>query len=97
MRDCAVKSRAIRASEGEQQSPIGRWKTSLSPKELEEFEALTGDMLGDLGYELNPNQASSFELARMRTAYRMYFENKQFFKTKTPAGKWFVKRNLSWV
>jgi hypothetical protein len=85
------------AFKGEQQNPVGRWKTALSPKELEEFETLTGDTLADLGYELNPNRASSFELTRMRMAYRTYFESKQFLKTKTPAGKWFVKRNLSWV
>jgi hypothetical protein len=85
------------AFKGDQQSPIGRWRTALSPKDLEEFETLTGDTLADLGYELNAKPASSFELARMRIAYRTYFESKQFLKTKTPAGKWFVKRNLSWV
>jgi hypothetical protein len=85
------------AFKGEQQSPIGRWRTSLSPEELAEFETLTVDMLADLGYELNAKHASSFELTRMRTAYRMYFESKQHLKTRTPAGKWFVKRNLSWV
>jgi hypothetical protein len=85
------------AFKGEQQSPIGRWKTSLSPKELAEFETLTGDTLVDLGYEVTTKKTSSFELARMRTAYRMYFEGKQYLKTKTPAGKWLVKRNLSWV
>ena len=85
------------AFKGERQSPVGRWRTSLSPEELAELETLTGDMLADLGYELNAKHATSFELTRMRTAYRMYFESKQYLKTKTPAGKWFVERNLSWV
>ena len=85
------------AFKGERQSPVGRWRTSLSPEELAEFETLTGDMLADLGYELNARHATSFELTRMRTAYRMYFESKQYLKTKTLAGKWLVERNLSWV
>jgi hypothetical protein len=75
------------AFKGEQQSPIGRWRTSLSPEERAEFETLTVDLLQDLGYELSAKHASSFELTRMRTAYRMYFESKQFLKTRTPAGK----------
>jgi hypothetical protein len=72
------------AFKGEGQSPVGRWRTSLSPQELAEFETLTGDMLADLGYELNAKHATSFELTRMRTAYRMYFESKQYRKRRPP-------------
>lgn len=85
------------AFKGEERSPIGRWKTDLSPSELAVLETLTGDTLDDLGYERNTKLSRSFELASMRTSYRAYFETKQYLKTRTPAGKWFVKRNLSWV
>ena len=83
------------AFKGEQRSPIGRWQTDLAPAELADIETLTGDTLEDLGYELKTKASSSFELARMRAAYRVYFESKQFLKTRTPAGKWFVQRDLS--
>jgi hypothetical protein len=85
------------AFNGEERSPIGRWKTDLSPAELTVLETLAGDTLDDLGYERSTRVPRSLDLARMRASYRVYFESKQYLKTKTPAGKWFVKRNLSWV
>jgi hypothetical protein len=89
------------AFNGEERSPIGRWKIDLAPQELEVLEALTGSALDDLGYERGTKvpRSSSFasDLGRMRALYRAYFESKQYLKTRTPAGKWFVKRNLSWV
>ena len=85
------------AFKGEDRSPIGRWKTDLSPEEAEILETLTGDTLDNLGYERSTRVSQSLGLASMRATYRMYFEIKQYLKTRTPAGKWFVKRNLSWV
>jgi hypothetical protein len=85
------------AFKDEQRSPIGRWKTDLAKEDLAVLEALTGATLKDLGYQLSTEAASSFRLRNMRAAYRLYFEIKQYLKTKTPAGKWFTKRDLSWV
>jgi Sulfotransferase family len=85
------------AFKGEERSPIGRWKTDLSPEELAVLETLTGGALDDLGYERSTKVPRSLDLARMRASYRAYFESKQYLKTRTPAGKWLVKRNLSWV
>jgi hypothetical protein len=85
------------AFKGEQRSPIGRWKTDLSPEDLATLESLVGRTLEQLGYELGTKAASRTDLARMRAEYRLYFESKQYLKTRTPAGKWFVKRDLSWV
>ncbi len=85
------------AFEEGQQIPIGRWKSGLSIEDLETLEGLVGGTLSELGYELGTKGIRSFDLARMRNAYRIYFESKQFLKTSTPAGRWFVKRNLSWV
>jgi hypothetical protein len=85
------------AFKGEERSPIGRWKTDLFPTELAVLETLTGDTLDELGYERSTQVPRSLDLRRMRASYRAYFESKQYLKTRTPAGKWFVKRNLSWV
>lgn len=83
-----------------QQSPIGRWKTGFSAADVNAFEGLVGGTLEELGYELSTTatcRRTRPDLARMRSAYRMYFESKQFLKTRTPAGKWLVTRDLSWV
>jgi hypothetical protein len=85
------------AFEEGQRTPIGRWMTNLPQEELSTIETLVGGTLRQLGYELSTNGSRRTELARMRTAYRLYFEGKQYLKTRTPAGKWLVKRDLSWV
>ena len=85
------------AFEEGQQIPVGRWKTALSLQETATLESLVGRTLEPLGYELSTKAASRSDLARMRTAYRLYFESRQYLKTRTPAGKFFVKRDLSWV
>ncbi len=85
------------AFEEGQQVPIGRWKAALSQEELATLESLVGRTLTALGYELTTEAAKRSDLERMRAAYRLYFESKQYLKTRTPAGKWLVKRDLSWV
>lgn len=85
------------AYKGEQRSPIGRWKSDLSQEELATLESLIGGTLQQLGYELATEGTRRSELVRMRALYREYFEIKQYLKTRTPAGKLFVKRDLSWV
>lgn len=85
------------AYKGEGRSPIGRWKTDFLPHELETCEALIGSTLRDLGYEtFTPaaNKPMPTGLAAMRAVYRRYFEAKFFLKTRTPAGRWLVTRNL---
>ena len=81
----------------EQRSPIGRWRNDLSQEELSALETLVGHTLEELGYELSTKTTPRFDLARMRALYRLYFESKQYLKTRTPVGRWFVKRDLSWV
>ena len=85
------------AFKNEQRSPISRWKSDLSQAELATLERLVGGTLEELGYELSTKTSSRSDLARMRAAYRLYFEGKQFLKSRTPAGRWFVKHDLSWV
>ncbi|HMK21034.1 MAG TPA: sulfotransferase [Terriglobales bacterium] len=78
-------------------SPIGRWQTDLSAAELDMLESLTGDTLLELGYSLGSRASRKQELAFLRSTYRSYFATKFYLKTKTPAGKWLVTRDLSWV
>jgi hypothetical protein len=71
--------------------------TDLSQEQLAILERLVGGTLEELGYEVGTKGSSRFDLARMRAAYRLYFESKQYLKTRTPAGRWLVTRDLSWV
>ena len=82
---------------GDQRSPVGRWMTDFSHDDLAALETLVGPTLQRLGYELGTNPADNMGLRDMKSVYRAYFEGKQFLKTRTPAGKWFVTRNLSWL
>jgi hypothetical protein len=85
------------AFKGESRSPIGRWKTDMGASELGTIESLIGGTLKRLGYPLSTDAPQSFRLKRLKAAYRSYFEGKLWVKTKTPAGKWLVTRDLSWV
>jgi len=85
------------AFKGESRSPIGRWKTDLPLPELEKLESLIGESLQRFGYGLSTSAPQRSELARLKSAYRTYFETKLWIKTKTPVGKWLVTRDLSWV
>jgi hypothetical protein len=78
-------------------SPIGRWQTDLTPSELYTLERLIGGSLKEVGYSLVSTESKDLELALLRSTYRLYFASKFYLKTKTPAGKWFVTRDLSWV
>lgn len=85
------------AFKGDHRSPIGRWMTDFSQVELSTLESLTGSTLHQLGYQLSTSPSKRSDLAAMRASYRLYFESKQYVKTNTPAGKWLVTRDLSWV
>jgi Sulfotransferase family len=85
------------AFKGESRSPIARWKTDLTVPELEKLESLIGKSLARFGYSLSTDAPHRSDMARWRSAYRSYFETKLWVKTKTPVGKWFVTRDLSWV
>jgi len=85
------------AFKDERRDPIGRWISDFSKADLATFEALVGGTLRQLGYEPGSTASSGSDSARMRAAYRLYFEGKQYLKTRTPAGRWFVTPDLSWV
>jgi sulfotransferase family protein len=85
------------AFKGESRSPIGRWKTDLTATDLETLESLVGGALERWGYPLSMAPSPRSDLARLKSIYRGYFETKLWLKTRTPVGKWFVTRDLSWV
>jgi len=69
--------------------PAGRWKRKMSAKEVEGFEAVVGDFLRELGYEVSadPKTKSSLRALRLRSTYLPMFAAKQWLKSKTPLGR----------
>ncbi len=81
-------------------NPLGRWRKGFTPENLAMFEALVGGTLEELGYELGTTDRNLLErsdLRRMRSLYRTYFDSKLYMKAKTPLGKFFVTKDLSWL
>jgi Sulfotransferase family len=77
-------------------TPIGRWKKFYSPEQLAMFEALTGDELQELDYELASEiPHKGFKAGLMRAEYETFFNSKLYFKIRTPLGKFLVTRDLS--
>jgi LPS sulfotransferase NodH len=80
--------------------PVARWKTSLSNDSLRDLDCVLGQTLAELGYAVDPAAADAPNrgaLERMRGLYHGYFEGKHTLKTRTPLGRWFASRDLSWV
>ena len=69
--------------------PVARWKKSMTPALLGQIEALIGNTLVDLGYELEKVARGDASLTRMRTLYQAYFSTKLILKNKTPMGRMF--------
>ena len=81
-------------------NPIGRWKTGFTPELLATFEGLVGGQLEEFGYALGTvgrRLTTRPDLRRMRTSYKAYFDAKLWLKAKTPLGKHFVTKDLSWL
>lgn len=81
-------------------NPAGRWRQALSERDLIRIEAVTGGTLRELGYELataGPPPSERSRLLRMRRRSRRYFDFKLWMKARTPAGRWFVTKDLSWL
>lgn len=64
-------------------NPVGRWKSSFSPQQLERFERMTGSTLRELGYSPATDCASDGMTPAQRATrvmYRSYFSGKLWFK-----------------
>ncbi|MCU1295974.1 MAG: hypothetical protein JWO91_252 [Acidobacteriaceae bacterium] len=71
--------------------PAGRWKERLSREEVSGLEALVGDCLEDVGYELATSakeRKPGLREAWMRSIYPTYLSTKFFLKMKSPIGRW---------
>lgn len=81
-------------------NPVGRWKKSLTPELLANFEELVGSSLQEFGYQLGASDHTKVNrraLQLMRILYKMHFDTKLWLKAKTPLGKIFVTKDLSWL
>ncbi len=81
-------------------NPIGRWRNAYTPELLATFEEMVGGLLEELGYGLGTTDRSLLnrpDSRRMRAIYKNYFDTKLWLKAKTPLGKLFVTKDLSWL
>lgn len=67
-------------------NPVGRWRSKMSPDDVEDFEGLVGAYLAELGYPLASaeKRRGGLYAVRLRGTYLPMFEIKQWMKTKTP-------------
>jgi hypothetical protein len=71
--------------------PAGRWKERLSHDEVAGLEALVGDCLQDVGYDLSTPEKQrqpGLREAWMRSVYPVFLSTKFFLKMKSPVGRW---------
>lgn len=79
-------------------NPVGRWRESFSEQELEELEGMIGDTLQGFGYKLASRRTPApGNLRTLRESYRSYFNLKLWLKSRTPAGRFLVTKDLSWL
>lgn len=81
-------------------SPVGRWKEDFSTTDLAMLEGLIGGTMKELGYTpatTDRKLMDRADLKRMRAVYRAYFDSKLYLKARTPLGRIFVTRDLSWL
>jgi Sulfotransferase family len=78
-------------SGAEKFSPVNRWKSKLSQREIDGLEALIGDGLEEFGYALTTERRSFVRLdptlSLMQALYPPYFETKLFLQSKTLVGR----------
>jgi hypothetical protein len=69
-------------------NPVARWKNKMSPEQISDFEALVGNALRHLGYELMSNpEKMSIRAARLRATYLPLFDIKEWMRTNTPLAR----------
>ena len=73
-------------------SPVGRWKGSFSPAQVETFEGLVGPFLKELEYPLStPVATRSVRLTAIRALYQSSFSLKLWLKSGTPLGRFLMR------
>jgi hypothetical protein len=76
--------------QGQEKSPMGRWKKVLSPEQVAELESAIGDLLSDTGYTLAtpPERLSpSLSVRLMAFFYPAFYDFKLWLKAHTPLAR----------
>ncbi|MGA9526778.1 MAG: sulfotransferase [Terriglobales bacterium] len=71
-------------------SPIGRWKTVLSPQQIIQVECVIGELLQETGYPLATPRAQlqpGLAVSLMSFLYPRYYDLKLWLKSKTPLAR----------
>lgn len=78
-------------------SPVGRWREKFPEAELAVFESTVGTLLKELGYELaisNSNLSGRIGAMARHSAYKLFFDTKQWIKSRTPLSRFMVDTGL---
>jgi hypothetical protein len=67
-------------------NPIARWR-NLTPEQVASLEALLGDLLRELGYEVTSGAQASCGLAARSAIYPAWFTTKHWLKLRTPLSR----------
>lgn len=79
-------------------NPVGRWRKTMSPKQVADCEALIGPCLEKLGYELStprPQVSVNWHLKRLRAQYLTFFSFSLWIKSQLPLANRLV--DISWL
>jgi hypothetical protein len=72
-------------------SPVGRWKQKFPKEQLRKFEALIGDYMEELGYQLSGPHTNGLLPTRIRRGvYESFYGFKQWAKINTPLSRLMV-------
>ncbi|HEV2117983.1 MAG TPA: hypothetical protein VGR48_18245, partial [Terriglobales bacterium] len=83
---------------GSRFNPVGRWKNSLPPEQLERLERVIAPCLTELGYSLSQPEdalASSTRLCLLRAQYLAYFSFRLWLKSRLPFARLLV--DVQWL
>jgi hypothetical protein len=69
-------------------NPVGRWEKKMTPEQVADFEALTGDFLEELEYPLaSTKRHNRLRARRLRYSYVAGFTLRHWLKSRTPLGR----------
>ncbi len=68
-------------------NPVGRWGKKMTPAQVADFEALTGDFLEELRYPLSSTTRHNLRTMRLRYTYLAGFTLRHWLKSRTPLGR----------
>jgi hypothetical protein len=85
-------------SQGDSFGPVGRWKKRCSAEQITMLDDLLSTGLHEFGYSRRAGgENRRLNLQILRAQYRTFFNAKLYARTRTPVGRLFVTRDLSWI